>query len=155
LERLKTKSLLERLGDGVETVVGMHDLWRAFCEAELQFGELRSRRGVYAKAEIDNELVETDPPGNCWENVKRMAFVGNELTNLNLSQLTHLKSLELSGSDLHRVVLQGLPRSLTFLRSSSNRIPQGLHKDLCDRLNALQSCSIWSSWVTLVARCRI
>jgi Leucine-rich repeat (LRR) protein len=146
LERLKRKSLLERLGDGVETVVGMHDLWRAFCEAELEFGELRSRRWVYAVGEIDNELVETDPPGNCWENVKRMAFFCNESTNLervnfaqfsnvtvlkivdlhvtmelvlNLSQLTHLKSLELSGSDLHRVVLQGLPRSLTFLRSTS------------------------------------
>jgi Leucine-rich repeat (LRR) protein len=146
LERLKRKSLLERLGNGVETVVGMHDLWRAFCEAELEFGELRSRRWVYAVGEIDNELVETDPPGNCWENVKRMAFFGYGLTSLervnfahfsnvtvlkirklhlrkklvlNLSQLSHLKSLELDGRDLHRLVLQGLPRSLIYLRSAS------------------------------------
>jgi Leucine-rich repeat (LRR) protein len=138
---------LERLGDGVEAVVGMHDLWRAFCEAELEFGELRSRRWVYAKAESGSTLVETSPPGNCWENVKRMAFFGYEWTSLervnfahfanvtvleiqglhltkglvlNLSQLTHLKSLELGGRDLHRLVLQGLPRSLIFLRSASS-----------------------------------
>jgi Leucine-rich repeat (LRR) protein len=137
---------LERLGDGVETVVGMHDLWRAFCKTELQFGELRSRRWVYAIGERGGALVESSPPGNCWENVKRMAFFGYELTSLervnfayfsnvtvleiqglhltkglvlNLSQLTHLKSLELGGRDLHRLVLQGLPRSLMFLRSAS------------------------------------
>jgi Leucine-rich repeat (LRR) protein len=148
LERLKRKSLLERLGDGVETVVGMHDLWRTFCKTELQFGELRSRRWMYATAKNGSALVETNPQGNCWENVKRMAFFGNELTSLervnlahfanvtvlkivdlhlrkelvlNLSQLTHLKSLELGGTDLHRLVLQGLPRSLIFLRSTSQK----------------------------------
>jgi Leucine-rich repeat (LRR) protein len=150
LERLKRKSLLERLGDGVEAVVGMHDLWRAFCEAELEFGELRSRRWVYAKPESGGALVETSPPGNCWENVKRMAFFDFELRSLervnfahfsnvtvlkiqglhlteglvlNLSQLTHLKSLEFGGRYLHRLVLQGLPRSLIFLRSASENDP--------------------------------
>jgi Leucine-rich repeat (LRR) protein len=162
------KSLLERLGDGVETVVGMHDLWRAFCKTELQFGELRSRRWVYAIGERGGALVESSPPGNCWENVKRMAFFGYELTSLervnfayfsnvtvleiqglhltkglvlNLSQLTHLKSLELGGRDLHRLVLQGLPRSLMFLRSASenetSRSSQRFERQV-ERLTELQ-----------------
>ncbi|KAG0608738.1 hypothetical protein M758_8G128400 [Ceratodon purpureus] len=146
LERLRRKSLLERLGDGIETRIGMHDLWRAFCEAEVQSGELRCRRWV-SGAESCRELIETSPAGTCWENVKRMAFSGIGLRRtiervnfahfsnvtvlkielpdvekdlvLDLSGLARLKSLELVVNDPSRLVIRGLPRSLVFLHSSS------------------------------------
>lgn len=137
LERLKSKSLLESLGDGNKTRIGMHDLWRAFCMAETKYGELRSRRWVY-ETEKRSELVETSPSGSCWEKVERMALrrglnrvnfahfsnvrvlkiSGLCLTKnrvVDLSCLCHLKSLEVSGRHLHRLVLRGLSDDLIFM----------------------------------------
>ena len=138
LERLKSKSLLESLGDGNKTRIGMHDLWRAFCMAETKYGELRSRRWVY-ETEKRSELVETSPSGSCWEKVERMALRRGSNSRVNfayfsnvrvlkisglcltknrvvdLSCLCHLKSLEVSGRHLHRLILRGLSDDLIFM----------------------------------------
>ncbi|KAG0627870.1 hypothetical protein M758_2G234400 [Ceratodon purpureus] len=143
LERLRAKSLLERLGDGFKERIGMHDLWRAFCVAESQGGEMGRRRWVYDAVNCGSELVEASPSGTCWENVKRMAFLRTDdprslekadfghFANvtvlkismdkrkakkvvINLSGLIHLKSLEVCGYDSDNLVIQGLPRSLLF-----------------------------------------
>ena len=52
----------------------MHDLWRAFCKAEAEHGELGCRRWVMQDAGQSSELLETSPSGSCWENVKRMCL---------------------------------------------------------------------------------
>lgn len=57
LERLKTKSLLERLG-GVKMGIGIHGLWLAFCIGEIEYGELEYQCWVY-EAKSQSELVET------------------------------------------------------------------------------------------------
>ncbi|KAG0588953.1 hypothetical protein KC19_2G280800 [Ceratodon purpureus] len=142
LERLRAKSLLERVGDGFKERIGMHDLWRAFCVAETQGGEMGRRRWEYEAVNSSSELVEASPPGTCWENVKRMAFLRDDPRSLekadfghfanvtvlkismnkrkakkfviNLSGLIHLKSLEVCGYNLDNLVIQGLPRSLLF-----------------------------------------
>ena len=142
LERLESRSLVERLGEGMNLRIGMHDLWRAFCEAEAERGELGCRRWVMQDARKSSELLETSPSGSCWENVKRMSLVycgvrGVERVNfghfvnvrvlrilglcvtrkvvVDVSRLWQLKSLEVSGRFLHRLVLQGLPKSLIFV----------------------------------------
>ncbi|KAG0556527.1 hypothetical protein KC19_11G060000 [Ceratodon purpureus] len=145
LERLRRKSLLEGLSvDGTKTRIGMHDLWRGFCEAEVQSGELRSRRWVYG-SEGCRELIETSPAGTCWEHVKRMVFFGSGLLErvnfayfsnvtvlkikwlylekdlvLDLSGLARLRSLDLVIHDPSRLVVRGLPRRLVYLRISSD-----------------------------------
>ncbi|KAG0627859.1 hypothetical protein M758_2G233500 [Ceratodon purpureus] len=144
LERLRAKSLLERVGDGFKERIGMHDLWRAFCVAETQGGKMGERRWVYEAVNCSSELVEASPSGSCWENVKRMAFLRDDPRSLekadfghfanvtvlkifvkldmskkvviNLSGLIHLKSLEVWGSGLcDNLIIQGLPKSLLFL----------------------------------------
>ena len=142
LERLESRSLVERLGEGMNLRIGMHDLWRAFCRAEAERGELGCRRWVMQDAGKSSELLETSPSGSCWENVKRMSLVdcgvrGVERVNfghfvnvrvlrilgllitrkvvVDVSRLWQLKSLEVSGACLYRLVLQGLPKSLIFL----------------------------------------
>ncbi|KAG0588925.1 hypothetical protein KC19_2G278800 [Ceratodon purpureus] len=144
LERLRAKSLLERVGDGFKKRIGMHDLWRAFCVAESQGGEMGRRRWVYDAVNCGSELVEASPSGSCWENVKRMAFLYvnprslekvdfghfanvtvlkifvkldmSKKVVINISRLIHLKSLEVWGSGLcDNLIIQGLPRSLLFL----------------------------------------
>ncbi|KAG0627855.1 hypothetical protein M758_2G233100 [Ceratodon purpureus] len=144
LERLRAKSLLERVGDGFKERIGMHDLWRAFCVAETQGGKMGQRRWVYEAVNCSSELVEASPSGSCWENVKRMAFLRDDPRSLekadfghfanvtvlkifvkldmskkvviNLSGLIHLKSLEVWGSGLcDNLIIQGLPKSLLFL----------------------------------------
>ncbi|KAG0611643.1 hypothetical protein M758_7G154700 [Ceratodon purpureus] len=150
LERLKTKSLLESLGDGINTSMGMHDLWRSFCSNEVKSGEFKLWVHQRPMNSTDS-LVETRPPGTCWENVKRVAFFGRMKSRtfeglnfahfsnvkvlqisahnvtkelvLDLSGLIQLRSLELRGeADLHRLVIKGLPRYLVFLiRSSKSR----------------------------------
>jgi Leucine-rich repeat (LRR) protein len=76
LESLKTKSLLERLGDGTKTRIGMHDLWRSFCVAETQNEELGCQRWAYVTLTRPcTRLVYTTPSG-IWQNVQRMAFMG-------------------------------------------------------------------------------
>ncbi|KAG0600756.1 hypothetical protein M758_11G058300 [Ceratodon purpureus] len=145
LERLRRKSLLEGLSvDGTKTRIGMHDLWRGFCEAEVQSGELRSRRWV-SGAEGCRELIETSPAGTCWEHVKRMVFFGSGLLErvnfayfsnvtvlkikwlylekdlvLDLSGLARLRSLDLVVEDPSRLVVRGFPRRLVFLRTISS-----------------------------------
>ncbi|KAG0562531.1 hypothetical protein KC19_9G153800 [Ceratodon purpureus] len=143
LERLRAKSLLERLGDGDNEPIGMHDLWRAFCVAETQGGEIGRRCWMYEAWNCSSELVEASPSGTCWENVKRMAFLRprdprslkkvdfGHFANvtvlkismerrkakkvlINLSRLIHLKSLEVWGYDSDNLVIQGLPRSLLY-----------------------------------------
>ncbi|KAG0588944.1 hypothetical protein KC19_2G280600 [Ceratodon purpureus] len=142
LERLRAKSLLERVGDGVKERIGMHDLWRAFCVAETQGGEMGRRRWMYEAVNCSSELVEASPSGTCWENVKRMAFLPDDPRSLekvdfghfanvtvlkismarrmakkvviNLAGLIHLKSLQVWGNNLDNLVIQGLPRSLLF-----------------------------------------
>ncbi|KAG0561405.1 hypothetical protein KC19_9G062400 [Ceratodon purpureus] len=144
LERLRAKSLLEKVGDGVKEEIGMHDLWRAFCVAETQGGEIGRRRWMYEARNCSSELVEASPSGSCWENVKRMVFLGADPRSLekadfghfanvtvlkismperrkakkvviNLSGLIHLKSLEVWGFEMwDNLVIQGLPRSLLF-----------------------------------------
>ncbi|KAG0627844.1 hypothetical protein M758_2G232200 [Ceratodon purpureus] len=144
LERLRAKSLLERVGDGFKERIGMHDLWRAFCVAETQGGKMGERRWVYEAGNCSSELVEASPSGACWENVKRMAFLGDDLRSLEkadfghfanvtvlkifvkldmskkvvikLSGLIHLKSLEVWGCEMwsDNLVIQGLPRGLLF-----------------------------------------
>ncbi|KAG0590565.1 hypothetical protein KC19_1G110000 [Ceratodon purpureus] len=143
LKRLKRKSLLEHLGDGNKTRIGIHDLWRAFCVAETKSGKLKRQRWVYeVKVDKCSDLVETSPSGSCWENVKRMAFIQCELRRLrkvnfahfpnvtvlrishlrmadnhvlDLSAFIHLKSLEVLWTDMNKLVLKGLPRGLIFL----------------------------------------
>ncbi|KAG0631760.1 hypothetical protein M758_1G277600 [Ceratodon purpureus] len=151
LARLRRKSLLERLDGGSGTrPIGMHDLWRGFCEAEVQSGELRCRRWV-SGVEGCRELIETSPAaGTCWENVKRMTLIGSGLRStlervnfahfsnvtalrivlpdlvndlvVDISGLACLKSLELVVDDPFRLVVRGLPRRLVFLRTSSSYI---------------------------------
>ena len=142
LERLESRSLVEWLGEGMNLRIGMHDLWRAFCKAEAERGELGCRRWVMQDARKSSELLETSPSGSCWENVKRMSladcgvrgvgrvnfghFVNVRVLRIwglvmtrkvavDVSRLWQLKSLEVSGRFLHRLVLQGLPKSLIFL----------------------------------------
>lgn len=119
LERLKTKSLLERVGerrggfDQVATRIGVHDLWGAFCVAETKSGELRQRRWVYDGVpwelrfrhrlyeEVNSsELLEASPSGTGWENVKRMAFVDAKFRGLEKVKFTHFSNvtvLKISG----------------------------------------------------------
>ncbi|KAG0606318.1 hypothetical protein M758_9G131300 [Ceratodon purpureus] len=145
LERLRAKSLLEKVGDGVKEHIGMHDLWRAFCVAETQGGEIGRRRWMYEARNYSSELVEASPSGSCWENMKRMAFLGTDdprslekvdfghFANvtvlkismerrkakkfvINLSGLIHLKSLEVWGFEMcEGFVIQG--RRLPDMRS--------------------------------------
>jgi Leucine-rich repeat (LRR) protein len=145
LRRLKAKSLLESLGDGVKTSIGIHDLWRAFSVAETKSGVLKCQRWMYEAENCTSELVETFPSGTCWESVMRMAFVNCEMISklervnfshfpnvavlkieglpvketlvLDLSGLIRLKSLEVSAKNLHALFIQGLPRDLIFLRA--------------------------------------
>ena len=139
LERLKKKSLLESYGDGKDSrSFRMHDLWRDFCVAETKCGEPEWRRWVYEKGSCsESSPYETHPGGNCWEKVKRMAFLEFrswrgvtfahfpnvsvfiirgakfiEKLVLDLSGLLHLRSLEISESS---VVVRGFPRNLKFL----------------------------------------
>ncbi|KAG0556528.1 hypothetical protein KC19_11G060100 [Ceratodon purpureus] len=146
LERLRRKSLLERLGDDFQTRIGMHDLWRAFCEVEVQSGELRCRRWVYG-SEGCRELIETSPAGTCWEKVQRMVFSGfglrSTLERVNFSYFSNVTALRIAVPDLvndlvldlsglsrlrclelvdgpSRLVVRGLPRRLVFLCTSSS-----------------------------------
>ena len=140
LERLKKKSLLESYGDGTDSrSFRMHDLWREFCVVETKCGEIKGRRWVYEKGSCsESSPCEMSPGGNCWEKVKRMAFLefrswrgvtfahfpnvsvlmikGAKFTEkqvLDLSGLLHLRSLEIFASS---VFVQGFPRGLIFLR---------------------------------------
>ncbi|KAG0588935.1 hypothetical protein KC19_2G279700 [Ceratodon purpureus] len=167
LERLRAKSLLERLGDGVKERIGMHDLWRAFCVAETQGGEMGRRRWMYEAVNCSSELVEASPSGTCWENVKRMAFLHDDPRSLekvdfghfanvtvlkisghrrmakkvviNLSGLIHLKSLEVWGCEelSENLVIQGLPRGLLFFVYSLESPDQQFVKQIA-RLEDLQ-----------------
>ncbi|KAG0562697.1 hypothetical protein KC19_9G165600 [Ceratodon purpureus] len=149
LERLRAKSLLERVGDGDDKRIGMHDLWRAFCVAETKGGDIGRRQWMYEARNCSSELVEASPSGSCWENVKRMAFLVDDPRSLdeadfghfanvtvlkiriywdvskkvviNLSRLIHLKSLEVCGFEsFDNLVIQGLPRSLLFFVYNCN-----------------------------------
>ena len=61
----------------------MYDLWRAFCKAEAEHGELGCRLWVVMQdAGKSSELLETSPSGSCWENVKRMFLVDCGLTDV-------------------------------------------------------------------------
>ena len=140
LGRLKSKSLLENLGDETNPTIGMHDLWRGFCVAETKRGDLVYRRWVY-EAQQGGELAKTTLSGTCWERVKQMAFLDCKLRTLlrlnfshflnirvlkitrinmtqmvvvDLSRLMHLKSLEVTGRHLQRLVFKGLPKGLFF-----------------------------------------
>ncbi|KAG0627867.1 hypothetical protein M758_2G234200 [Ceratodon purpureus] len=163
LERLSAKSLL---GDGVKERIGMHDLWRAFCVAETQSGEMGRRRWMYKAGNCSSELVEASPSGTCWENVKRMAFLPDDPRSLekvdfghfanvtvlkismarrmakvviNLSGLIHLKSLEVWGCEelSENLVIQGLPRGLLFFVYSLASPDQQIVKQIA-RLEDLQ-----------------
>ncbi|KAG0598350.1 hypothetical protein M758_12G066000 [Ceratodon purpureus] len=141
LRKLKTKSLLERLEDGSNPRIGMHDLWRAFCIAETNHGGFVCQRWVY-ESKNRCEIVETSPSGTCWENVNRMAFIDDleqklgrvnfshfpnvtvlkilgtltsEMLVLDLSGLIHLKSLQVRTRAPGNIVTRGLPRSLVYL----------------------------------------
>jgi Leucine-rich repeat (LRR) protein len=143
LERLRKKSLLDSISDGTRKSI-MHDLWYEFCIAETKYGELRGRQWVYERKTLsEGSPCGTIPSGNCWENVKRMAFLdftSRSLERVNfahfpnvrllmirmhqlekklvveLSGLTYLRSLVFEGSGLHLISIQGLPRYLVFLR---------------------------------------
>jgi Leucine-rich repeat (LRR) protein len=124
LKGLKRKSLLQDLGDGLSTSIGMHDLWREFGVMESKVGELEGRRWVYEEGG-PSTLEEGIPSGGCWQSMKRMCFLENGLMSaktvtfahfsnisvlkligglvdlpvnlvLDLSKMKHLKSLELS-----------------------------------------------------------
>lgn len=104
---------------------------------------MRNRQWVYERwACSDNSPSQKIPSGNCWETVERMAFVevprsdlhrvhfeyfSNVTTlkilvpakkvdfTLDLRRLACVRSLEIWGSRLRLMTIQGLPRDLTFL----------------------------------------
>ena len=101
LERLESRSLVERLGEGMKTRIGMHDLWRAFCEAEAEHGELGRRRWVMKDAGKSSELLETSPSSSCWENVKRMSLVDCESTGVEKVNFGHFVNLRVFFQTVH------------------------------------------------------
>ena len=76
LEGLKRKSLLEDLGDGLSSRIGMHDLWRDFATLESKAGVFGGRSWVYEVQEPSAVEEGGGPSGGCWQNVKRMGFKG-------------------------------------------------------------------------------
>lgn len=92
LEGLKRKSLLQDLGDGRSTRIGMHDLWREFAIMEKDAGEFECRRWVYEVGE-PNGLEEGIPSGGCWQTVKRMGFVDNGLMSVRRVNFEHFSNI--------------------------------------------------------------
>jgi Leucine-rich repeat (LRR) protein len=126
---------------------------------------------MYEGENCTSELVESRPSGDCWESVMRMALVNCEMRSklervnfahfsnvtvlkfegsrvrerlvLDLSGLSRLKSLEVSGSNLHVLFKQGLPRNLIFLRAREkclhrDAIIDGSSQQLVDKIGRLE-----------------
>ena len=181
LARLKRKSLLESIGDGSRGSIRMHDLWRAFCIAETKRGELRDRQWVYEiKTCSGSSPCESSPSGNCWGNVKRMAFLDFEPSSLgrvnyahfpnvtvltikdrtyweeklvvDLSGLVRLRGLEILGGPsllvprLSRLSVQGLPRSLIYLRLREAYADSGSEEPIVEQIGGLKELQ----WLELI-----
>ena len=147
----------------------MHDLWWAFCKAETKYGELGQRRWVFeGKKYTSTELVESNPSGNCWEKVNRMAFFFEDgqsrrlekvnfahfsnvrvlkISGLNLSKelvvdlsgLGHLKSLDVVGGYVSKfLIIQGLPRSLLYLSVYSCHMMKDYSEQLVNQIASLK-----------------
>ena len=71
MEKLKKKSLLEDVGEGHWTKIGMHDLWREFCVAEANANKIRpdqDQRWMFLEEER-GDLHSS------WDTLKRMRFL--------------------------------------------------------------------------------
>ena len=99
MEGLKKKSLLQDLGDGRSTEIGMHELWHEFAIMESKVGELEGRRWMYEEGG-PSTLEEGIPLGGCWQSMKRMCFLGNGLMSaktINFAHFSNITVLKLSG----------------------------------------------------------
>jgi Leucine-rich repeat (LRR) protein len=113
LEGLKTKWLLEHLGDG-STRIDMHPLARDLCESEANGGELASRRCVYNDAEMFEEHVL--PEHGAWKCMQRISLRGSGFRKeLNLKYCTDVLVLKLVRCHIENHVLDRSP--LTLLKS--------------------------------------
>lgn len=101
LENLKSKSLLENLGDGFSRI-GMHDLWREFAKLETKVGEFERRRWIFEWDE-HNALEEASlTTGGSWLNLRRMFFLERgfiKLKEVNFSSFPTVTVLKLSRND--------------------------------------------------------
>ncbi|XP_073390626.1 uncharacterized protein [Physcomitrium patens] len=117
LENLKSKSLLENLGDGFSRI-GMHDLWHEFAKLETKVEEFGNRRWIFEWDE-HNALEEASLTcGGSSVNLRRMFFLDRgfmKLEKVNFSSFPNVTVLKLSRDE---AMLQGLDLSgLKHLKS--------------------------------------
>jgi Leucine-rich repeat (LRR) protein len=102
LEGLKSKSLLENLGDGSEEI-GMHDLWREFAIMKSKGGESDLRPWIYETIYGCDDSRRKEyilPTSNGWENLQRLCLVGDKeegcyMDEIDLRCYSNLKVLKL------------------------------------------------------------
>jgi Leucine-rich repeat (LRR) protein len=121
LERLKSKSLLENLGDGSEEI-SLHDLWREFAVMKSKGGEFDSRPWIYEKIYGLNDSRREEPklPRSGWENVQRICLVGDterlcSVKEIDLGCYSNLRVLKLVDVYTNTEILD--VSALTQLRS--------------------------------------
>jgi Leucine-rich repeat (LRR) protein len=122
LEGLKSKSLLENLGDGSEEI-GMHDLWREFAIMKSEGGEFDPRPWIYEKIYGLNDSRREEPKlsrGGGWENLQRLCVVGDgdqgcSVEEIDLGCFSNLRVLKLVDVYIDTEVLD--VSKLTQLRS--------------------------------------
>jgi Leucine-rich repeat (LRR) protein len=101
LENLKTKSLLESLGDGFSRI-GMHDLWREFAKLETKVGKFKNRRWLFEWDEDDTLEEASLTLAGSWVNLRRMFFLESgfiKLKDVNFASFPNVSVLKLSRND--------------------------------------------------------
>ncbi|KAG0621673.1 hypothetical protein M758_3G039500 [Ceratodon purpureus] len=101
LENLKSKSLLENLGDGF-CRIGMHDLWREFAKLETKVGEFERRRWIFEWDEHNGLEEASLTTSGSWVNLRRMFFLERgfaKLEELNFGSFPNVTVLKLSRND--------------------------------------------------------
>jgi hypothetical protein len=92
LKGLERKALIEDLGDGAFTKIGMHDLWREFAARETRVGEFEYQCWIY-EVDKSNGIEESTPTGGLWQHVKRMCFLGDGLLLVESIRLDHFSNI--------------------------------------------------------------
>lgn len=123
LEGLKTKSLLENVGEGSE-IIHMHELWRGFAFTKAEAGEFELRCWMYEEAyHLDDALrKESCISTGGWKSLQRLCMVNGTrnkcfgmVKEINLNCCSNLRVLKLWCLEIQTGVLD--VRSLTQLKS--------------------------------------
>jgi hypothetical protein len=93
LKGLERNALIQDLGDGVFTKIGMHDLWHEFAALETRVGEFGSRHWIH-EVNVSSALEASTPAGGLWQHMKRICFLEYGLSLFNTIKLNHFSNTE-------------------------------------------------------------